>query len=142
MKSNYVITDTDKFTDSMRRVVFNGFGKFGKETTDDPDEFIKLMGDISEAETQEMDTVLSFSEALTIVKELAKKQKNKQTQAIRYVINEKIFSEIVESMHSRLVSNILSGLIKKGLVDTAYDSEINDFVFWIKNADQGNTEQD
>ena len=139
MKSNYVITDTDKFTDSMRRVVFNGFGK---ETTDDPNEFIKLMGDISEAETQEMDTVLSFSEALTIVKELAKKQKNKQTQAIRYVINETIFSEIVESMHSRLVSNILSGLIKKGLVDTAYDSEINDFVFWIKNADPENTEQD
>ena len=34
-----------------------------------------------------------------------------------------------------MISNILSGLVNKGLVDTAYDSQSNDFVFWVKEDD-------
>jgi hypothetical protein len=32
-----------------------------------------------------------------------------------------------------MVSNIISGLVQKGLVETAFDEEANDFVFWVKN---------
>ena len=32
-----------------------------------------------------------------------------------------------------MTSNILNGLVNKGIVETAYDDETNDFVFWIKN---------
>ena len=30
-------------------------------------------------------------------------------------------------------SKILNGLVNKGLVETAYDSESNDFIFWVKD---------
>jgi hypothetical protein len=135
-KERYIINDPIQFTESIRKAVFSGFGE---EAIDDPDEFTKLINDISPEQEQEMNEVLTLSESLVIVKELAKKEKNKKTQEIRYIINEKIFSNIVESINARLVSNILSDLIKKGLVETGYDSEINDFVFWVKNTDRENS---
>ncbi|NBT08684.1 MAG: hypothetical protein EBS98_07780, partial [Chitinophagia bacterium] len=40
---------------------------------------------------------------------------------------------ILEELNSRLVSNILNSLVNKGLIESAYDSDTNDFVFWVKN---------
>ena len=134
-KERYIINDPEQFAESIRKAVFGGFGE---GMIDDPDEFTKLVNNISPSEEQEMNNVLTFSESLAIIKELAKKEKNKKTQEIRYIINEKIFTNILESMNSRLISNILSNLIKKGLVETAYDSDINDFVFWVKDTDSEN----
>ena len=31
-----------------------------------------------------------------------------------------------------MTSNIVNGLVQKGLIETAFDSEANDFIFWIK----------
>ena len=39
-------------------------------------------------------------------------------------------------MNARLVSNILSSLASKGLIESAYDPEINDFVFWTVDGDE------
>jgi hypothetical protein len=35
-----------------------------------------------------------------------------------------------------MVSNILAKLVGDGLLDSAFDSERNDFIFWIKEDDQ------
>jgi hypothetical protein len=32
-----------------------------------------------------------------------------------------------------MVSNILNSLVNKGLVETAYDAEANDFIFWVSD---------
>jgi hypothetical protein len=32
-------------------------------------------------------------------------------------------------------TSILNGLVNRGIVDTAYDSDIDDFVFWVKDKD-------
>ena len=88
--------------------------------------------EITENEKEEFDKILSHQESLTIVKEKIKKEKNKKTKKYRYLLNDKIFADIVHQLNERMTSNIVNGLVQKGLIETAFDSESNDFIFWIK----------
>ena len=38
-----------------------------------------------------------------------------------------------------MVSNMISNLVKKGLLESAFDEEKNDFVFWKKDIKDGNS---
>ncbi|NBX73959.1 MAG: hypothetical protein EBQ89_06635 [Alphaproteobacteria bacterium] len=136
-KQNYIIDDLEEFTRSARKLVFNGFDK---SIGDDPDEFTKLITEISQDDLEEMDQILTQQESLVIVKSLAKEQKHKITNESRYLIDEKIFSQIIEEMNGRLVSNMLSSLASKGMIESAYDEQINDFVFWIKDDETPETD--
>jgi len=136
-KQNYIIDDLEEFTRSARKLVFNGFDK---SIGDDPDEFTKLITEISQEDINEMDQILTQQESLVIVKSLAKEQKHKITNESRYLIDEKIFSQIIEEMNGRLVSNMLSSLASKGMIESAYDEQINDFVFWIKDDETPETD--
>jgi Mg/Co/Ni transporter MgtE len=129
-KQNYIIDNLEEFTRSARKLVFNGFDK---SIGDDPDEFTKLITEISQEDLEEMDQILTQKESLVIVKSLAKEQKHKITNQVRYLINEEIFSQIIDEMNGRLVSNMLSSLASKGMIESAYDEKINDFVFWLKD---------
>lgn len=133
----YIIDDLEEFTKSARKLVFNGFNK---TIGDDPDEFTKLITEIDKEDLEEMNKVLTQQESLIIVKNLAKEQKHKITDEVRYLIDEKIFSQIIEEMNGRLVSNILSSLASKGLVETAYDEQIDDFIFWLKEEEENDNE--
>lgn len=134
-KDNYIIDDLEEFTQSARKLVYNGFGKGAVE---DPDEFTQLINNISDEDLNELNQILSQNEALLIVKNIAKEQKHKYKKTSRYIIDEKIFSQIIEAMNARLVSNILNSLVSKGLVESAYDPELNDFVFWSVDDDKNN----
>lgn len=136
-KQNYIIDNLDEFTISARRLVYNGFGKGSIE---DPDEFTNLVTKIEPDEEAELNKILTQEEALIIVKSMAKEQHHKYENKSRYIIDEKIFSEIIEAMNARLVSNILTSLANKGMIESAYDSEINDFVFWVKDNDSPETD--
>jgi hypothetical protein len=121
--NNYIINDIDQFTDHARVMVYTNFnGEYSKDDT--------IIESISPIEQSELDRVLTHQECKIIVQSIAKKQRHKKTQKERFVINEKKFTEIIESINSRLVSNILADLIKKGIIDSTYDPELNDFVFW------------
>jgi hypothetical protein len=48
-------------------------------------------------------------------------------------LSDQKFIEMMECFNSRMVSNILSGLVQKDILDSAYDEELNDFVFWVKD---------
>jgi hypothetical protein len=124
----FIIKNLEEFTDKARAIVFNNFGKW--EGVDKIDE---MMDAVKDSEKEELDRVLSYEESLVIVKQSARKQTNKKTNKTRYILNEKLFTTIVEDLNSRMVSNILNELVKKGLVESAYDSESNDFIFWIKD---------
>jgi hypothetical protein len=87
----------------------------------------------NESDRAELDLILSFDESEIIVKNYSKKQKNKKTSKIRYLISDELYIEIIEALHSRMISNILNNLVNKGLVETAFDEEKNDFVFWIND---------
>jgi DNA-binding HxlR family transcriptional regulator len=133
----FVITDLDDFTDKARAIVYNNFGIWNN-----PDNIDVIIDDVIDNEKEEFNKVLSHQESVIIVKELVKRQKNKKTQEIRYTLNDTIFAEIVHSLNDRMVSNIINSLVQKGLVETAFDDESNDFVFWVKdNQDENEKEK-
>jgi hypothetical protein len=130
MTDLFVIKDVNHFIDSTRKLVFNSFGK---EASSNESVDKVLFEDMSPADIEEMNKVLSVSETQMIVKNHLKKQRNKSTGETRYILTEPGFCDIVEDLNSRMVSNLLRELAAKGMIESAYDSELNDFVFWIKD---------
>jgi len=129
----YVITDLSDFTDKARSIVYNNYGSWDNES-----DVEDLMDDVSENEQEDFDKMLSHQECLVIVKENLKRERNKKTKKIRYILNDEIFVEIITKLNDRLTSNIMSSLVQKGLVESAFDDEENDFVFWVKNNEDKN----
>lgn len=125
MQDKYIINDIDQFTESVRRLVFKEFGR-------NDDELSSIIVDLNAEETMEMNKVLTQQECIAIVKDIATVNTESYSDNQSYIIDEKIFMKILEETNNRLVSNILTELSTKGLVESAYDSEINDFVFWVK----------
>jgi hypothetical protein len=137
-KEFFIINNLEDFVNATRRLVFKNFGT-------NPDEDLNLEDIITNSSPQdesEMNNILSYSESCSIVKSFIKKQTNKKTKENRYVLDEEIYMSIVMSLNDRLVSNILNGLVNKGLVETAYDDKTNDFVFWITDEYKENIKKD
>lgn len=128
MNDWFVIKNLEEFADKARIIVYNNFGALDSET-----EIDKIIDDIKPSDQGELDKVLSQSESIAIVRHKAKKQKHKKNNSIRYIIDENLFAQIIEDLNSRMVSNILNQLVKKGIVESAFDTETNDFIFWIKD---------
>lgn len=124
----FIIEDIEKLVESTRVLVYDNFNT-SKDTEDD---LSVLMSDLSKEEIEEMNNVLSQQECLTIAKGIVRIQKNKSTNEIRYLLSDKKFMEMIESFNSRMVSNILGSLVKKNVLESAYDENLNDFVFWVK----------
>lgn len=131
MKQNYIVDDIDEFTEALRLIVFTCFGKDTENS--EGDEFLSAIHKLPPEEKKEIDRVLTHNESLVIVKNHLKKQKSKKTGEIRYILTDDLFSSIVEDLNSRMVSNILRDLTSRGIMESAYDSELNDFVFWVKD---------
>ena len=139
----FIVKDIDELTNSARALVFNNFGKKSnsqtEETTNSVDD---LLLEVDPKDQKELDETLSYNESLIIVKQHIKKQIHKKTDKIRYIMNDKMFLSIIESLNDRMVSNLLNSLVNKGLVETAYDDESNDFLFWVSDEQEQNTETD
>jgi hypothetical protein len=124
MSEWYVINDMEEFIDTTRVLVFNNFGTENSKTD-------IFYSDLSLEEQQEIDNILSHHECSVIAKSMARKQINKRNNKTRYMISDEIFLDIVNSFNERMVSNILQGLVNKGMIETAFDTESNDFVFYV-----------
>ncbi|NDD85870.1 hypothetical protein EB118_22080 [bacterium] len=132
-KEWYVIKDMEQFVDKTRTIVFNSFG-----STDKDNNIYSLSGDIKPEDQQELDAVLSYDESMIIAKGFAKKQVHKKNKKTRYLITDNIFYQIVQSLNNRTISNLLNTLVNKGLVETAFDEQSNDFIFWVNNENSTN----
>lgn len=131
----FVIKNVKQFTNQARAIVYNNFG-----TTENESSIDKIIDSkIQSSDQIEFDKVLSYKQALIIIKQIARKQKNKITSKTRYMVNDALVAKILEDLNARMVSNILAELVSKGLVESAYDNELNDFVFWAKK-DNENTQ--
>lgn len=122
----FVIKDLKNFINSTRILVFNNYGGTSKDTED-------LITDLSENDANELDNILSYDESYTIIKTIARTQKNKKTKEKRFIINDVKFEEIILALNDRMTSNILNSLVNRGIVETAYDAEKDDFIFWVKD---------
>lgn len=127
----FVINNLEEFIDQTRTIVYNKFGQWN-DMTDIHSMNLSLRSENKE----ELDKILSFKEASSIIKSLITKQKNKKTLKTRYCLSNDQFYEIIEQLNTRMISNIINSLVKKDLVESAFDDEINDFVFWIKDTDE------
>ena len=132
----FEVPDLIEFTDKVRAIVYNNFG----EWNDKSDEVI--LTNVKENELKDLDTMLSHQESLLIIKENIKRERNKRTKKIRFILNDIIFADIISKLNDRMVSNIINSLVKKGLIETAFDSEKNDFIFWVKDNEQDKPETD
>lgn len=122
----FVIKNLVDFINSSRELVFKNFGSADQNPTD-------ILSDLSITDQEELDKVLSYAESISIAKSFMKKQKNKKTLETRFIINEDSYLSILTALNDRLVSNLLNELVNKGMVETAFDAEANDFIFWIKD---------
>lgn len=132
MKDWFIIKNVDEFIDKTRTLVYNKFGSWNDEES----VFDEEIFNISKTSMDELDVILPHNEASIIVKQSLKKQTNKKSKKIRYILDDDIFANIVHDLNARMISNLLTSLVNKGLVETSFDSEANDFVFWVKNNDK------
>jgi hypothetical protein len=50
--------------------------------------------------------------------------------------------KIISAIGDRMTSNILNSLVNRGLVETAYDENADDFIFWVKENENDKPETD
>lgn len=129
MKKNewYVIADMPNFINSARLLVFNTFGNTdGSNITD------HTLASLNPADRDELDSILSYDESYTIAMETIKKQHNKKTKQTRYLISDESFLSMIGFLNERMISNMLNNLVNKGILESGFDNDSNEFVFWIK----------
>lgn len=145
MKNNwYQIADIEEFIQSSRVLVFNSFSSpEQKKANKKEDPAIADIYALSDEEQLELDNILTQAEATLIAKQFFKEKRNKYTEDIEYYITEKRFMKMLEDLNGRMVSNLLHSLVNKGLLETAYDEEHDDFIFWSpEQKDSNNHEED
>ena len=136
-KEWFAVKDVDGLVTSARTLVYNNFGDWKSKDEQDIVDSMILKPDNED----EFDQLLTQEESMVIVQSLLKRQRHKTTKKVRYLISDSLFYDILQQLNDRLVSNTISSLVQKGLVETAYDSEIDDFVFWVdKNKEQPETD--
>lgn len=134
----FIIDDISQFIESTRVLVFNAFGKTNETQLD---ELSFFLSELPKEEIDELNQTLTQDECLSISKNFIRKELNKKTKKIRFVINTKKYMEMIESFNSRMISNMLNNLVNKGVLESAYDSEANDFIFWVKDNDKKQNEK-
>lgn len=124
----YDITDLNLFIESTRVLVYSIFG----QTNDDA---INVdIKNLNESEKEEMNKCLSNEESMVISKEFLVMDKNTKT----YKISDKRYKKFIDALNARLVSNMLQKLSRDGLLESAFDEESNDFIFWVKEDEKNN----
>jgi len=134
----FFINDFDDFVDHARSLVFKFFG-VANEMADDP--LSSSLAMLTKEELSEMDETLTHDESAIIIRNHAKKQINRKTKETRYCLTDEILQSIIEDLNSRMVSNILNTLVNKGVLDSAFDTDQNDFIFWVKDEDDSKQNQ-
>lgn len=134
------ISDLDKFTDYIRNVVYISFKDEGSDEEYYEIDINKGFENLTNEEEAELENILDKKECINIIKETSRKMRNKKTKKVKYLMDDRILYEIIENINQRMVSNIISNLVKKGLLESAFDEEKNDFVFWKKENKDGNSQ--
>lgn len=129
------VINLKKLIDFSRRVVYYNFDDENNHLSDvDFMEKLELL-EYSEEENEEMEDVLPYNESEAIFAEYLTRRTSPGANKEAWFIKDKDFNTILEALSSRMVSNIVRNLVNRGLVDAAFDSEKNDFVFWVKGSD-------
>ena len=127
----YLIPDPEKFAQATRVMIYNMWGADIDEISDYMDVTNNALYDyetLKQEKKEELDRLISLSEALNILKEYAKTTSKGEVK-----LTEKSYEQIVDSMNQRLVSNMVMKLAKDGYLEIAFSEQENDFVFWVSD---------
>ena len=122
------LSNIDKLIDFSRKLIYYNFDE---DTADMSDEnFLRKIEKMSDRVEPELEQLLPFIEIKSMFMEQVVE---------RYGVpcmSEDSYDQLLVDINQRMISNIVLGLVKKGVLDTAFDSDKNDFVFWVKNQDE------
>lgn len=128
----YHITDLLEFLDASRVWLYTIFGGLN------PSESMQIKYvDLEVEEKQEIDKVLNIKEVINIAQEYIKFNEHDGI----WLITEDRYEELLIELNARMTSNLLASMVSSGILESAYDSEINDFVFWRTNEKDNNEQQ-
>jgi len=123
------VINLQKLVNFSRKVIYYNFDDENKNLSDKS--FLEKIEKISTEESiKEMEDVLPFKEVETIFDNYLYRRKDKSNNKKGWFMKEKDYNTILEELAERMVSNIVRNLVKKGLVEMAFDEEKNEFVFW------------
>jgi tRNA C32,U32 (ribose-2'-O)-methylase TrmJ len=128
----FAIVDLELFVDSTRVLVYELFGNQNKEKNEDIAKTNTEYKKLTKIEQEEINECLTHQESLLISKDFITTKINKKLKKKKYAISEKSYLAFLESLNARLVSNMLSKMVKQDLLDSAFDEESNEFIFWLK----------
>ncbi len=133
------ILNLHKLADFSRKVVYHNFDESNKEYSDQ--EFLSIVTEmeLTPEDYEELEKLLPLKETKIILKSLSVTKKKQKR--ITYIIKDSNYDEFLVQLGQRMISNIVLGLVKKGLVDSAFDDEKNDFVFWVKRPDDNENKE-
>jgi len=125
------ISNVDKLVNFSRRLIYYNFDDESEKLSDA--DFFDKVQKIKKEDMPELDKYLPFEEAKSIMKSLIIKRRHKKTKIPKLFMKESDYDEVLVQLNQRMVSNIIRGLVNKGVVDSAFDNERNDFIFWVKD---------
>jgi len=128
----YQITNLLEFLDASRVWLYTMFGGLNPSESMDM-KYVDLKVD----EKQEIDKVLNIKEVINIAQEYIKFNEHDGI----WLITEDRYEELLIELNARMTSNLLASMVSSGILESAYDSEINDFVFWRTNEKDNNEQQ-
>jgi len=124
------IVNLDKLVDFSRKVIFYNFDETNDGLNDN--DFMDKIEKIENKDCEELERLLPKDEVKAIFSDMTFKKKNKNTKKISLFIKQEDYDDLLSQLNQRMVSNIVKGLVSRGVVESAFDSDKNDFVFWIK----------
>ena len=140
----HFIISLDEFIDHCRSMIFDLFLESTTDNMSDADVVVSssfnnddighILSCFDEDEPEQMALYLSHSEATVIAHRFIKLKLDKKNKEEKYAINNELLFEMLESFNSRLISNLLNSLVNDGLLESAFDGKLNDFVFWPTEA--------
>lgn len=133
------VSNIDKLVNFSRKLIYYNFDDESDELSDE--DFLSKVSKIKPEHEAEMDKLLPFDEAKSILMASCRKRRHKKTKILKLYMKDADYDEILVQLNQRMVSNIVRGLVKKGVVDSAFDSERNDFIFWVKDKENFTDEE-
>lgn len=122
----YEITNVEEFAESIRLIILENFYDNDKKLTKEISKFDELM----KTKREKIQEKLTLQESKNIIKPILKTVINSVGEK-EYTVSHKNFKKILEELNRRIISNILMELVSEGLVETGFDEEKNDFIFWV-----------
>lgn len=131
----YLIKDFNFFVKETKKVAVENFKTFVEEkdvkeeydevTNKITNEFIEISSKADLSLEEINNEIISDHECEVLMYPMIEHKEGKM------IVSEGMYFDILKCIHTRIISNTLAILASKGIIESAFDEELDDFVFWI-----------